>query len=116
MQKLLSISMFVFIVFISGPVRAETDETMKLLNLFGDVFEQIRQEYVEETDDRELIESSLNGMLGGLDPHSGYLDQKAFLEMQVQTKGEFGGLGIKKERYMGIFFSFSDTKLFQVVL
>lgn len=77
--------------------RAETDngKTYELLNLFGDVFERVRRDYVESVDDEKLIESAINGMLTSLDPHSGYLNKKSFQEMQVQTKGEFGGLGIE---------------------
>jgi carboxyl-terminal processing protease len=65
------------------------------LKLFGDVFERVRAEYVEEVTDEALIESAINGMLTALDPHSGYLDAKKYRDMQVQTKGEFGGLGIE---------------------
>jgi carboxyl-terminal processing protease len=63
-------------------------------SLFGDAFERVRADYVEKPDDRKLIESAINGMLAGLDPHSTYMDAKNFREMQVQTRGEFGGLGI----------------------
>lgn len=70
-------------------------DTYEMLNLFGDVFERVRQNYVEEVTDKKLIESALNGMLTALDPHSGYLDEKNFNDMKVQTKGEFGGLGIE---------------------
>jgi len=63
--------------------------------LFGDVFERVRAEYVDQVDDKDLIENSINGMLTGLDPHSSYMNAKAFRDMQVQTKGEFGGLGIE---------------------
>lgn len=69
--------------------------TLKMLGLFGDVFEKVRSDYVEEVDDQALIESALNGMLTSLDPHSSYLNEKAFDEMRIQTKGEFGGLGIE---------------------
>lgn len=74
---------------------AEKNETFELLNLFGDVFERVRSDYVEPVKDSDLIEAALNGMLASLDPHSGYMNDKAFKEMQVQTKGEFGGLGIE---------------------
>jgi carboxyl-terminal processing protease len=70
-------------------------DTYRMLALFGDVFEKVRSEYVEPVSDEELIEAALNGMLTSLDPHSGYLNAKAFRDMQVQTKGEFGGLGIE---------------------
>ena len=72
-----------------------SSETYRQLNLFGDVFERVRAEYVEGTTDEQLIESAINGMLTSLDPHSSYLNRKSFQDMQVQTRGEFGGLGIE---------------------
>ncbi len=83
-----------------APARAEDpesrkEETYELLDLFGDVFERVRSDYVEEPTDRELIEAAITGMLTSLDPHSSYLDKKSFQEMRVQTRGEFGGLGIE---------------------
>jgi carboxyl-terminal processing protease len=72
-----------------------TAETYRLLNLFGDVFERVRSEYVEPVGDEELIEAAINGMLTSLDPHSNYLNPKNFRDMQATTKGEFGGLGIE---------------------
>ncbi|WP_460449962.1 S41 family peptidase [Alsobacter sp. SYSU BS001988] len=74
---------------------AAASDTYRQLNLFGDVFEKIRSDYVEKPDESKLIESAINGMLSGLDPHSSYLDAKSFRDMQVQTRGEFGGLGIE---------------------
>ena len=70
-------------------------ETYRLLNLFGDVFERIRAEYVEPVNDRDAIENAIQGMLTGLDPHSSYLNARMYRDMQVQTRGEFGGLGIE---------------------
>jgi len=70
-------------------------DTYRQLNLFGDVFERVRADYVEKPDDAKLIESAINGMLSGLDPHSSYMDGKSFRDMQIQTRGEFGGLGIE---------------------
>jgi carboxyl-terminal processing protease len=70
-------------------------ETYRLLNLFGDVFERVRADHVEEITDKQLIEAAIGGMLSSLDPHSAYLNADSFREMQVQTKGEFGGLGIE---------------------
>jgi carboxyl-terminal processing protease len=69
--------------------------TYELLNLFGEVFDRVRTDYVEPVADDKLIESALNGMLTSLDPHSSYMNEKQFDEMKVQTKGEFGGLGIE---------------------
>jgi carboxyl-terminal processing protease len=76
--------------------------TLKLLDLFGDVFDKIKKDYVTPTSDKELIEHAINGMLTSLDPHSGYLDEKSFKEMREQTKGEFGGLGIEVTMDNGI--------------
>ena len=70
-------------------------ETYCQLNLFGDVFERVRSQYVEEVDDKELIENAVNGMLVSLDPHSSYLNEDRYKDMQVDTRGEFGGLGIE---------------------
>jgi carboxyl-terminal processing protease len=75
--------------------KAAVADTYRQLNLFGDVFERVRADYVEKPDDSKLIESAINGMLAGLDPHSSYMDSKSFRDMQVQTRGEFGGLGIE---------------------
>jgi len=78
------------------------ENTYELLNLFGDVFERIKSDYVEDVSDKDLVESAINGMLTALDPHSGYMDAKSFKEMQVQTKGEFGGLGIEVTMESGL--------------
>jgi carboxyl-terminal processing protease len=81
---------------VSGVVaEAGSSDTFRQLKLFGDVFERVRSEYVEEVSDQKLIESAINGMLSSLDPHSGYLDTEHYRDMQVQTRGEFGGLGIE---------------------
>jgi len=74
---------------------AAAGDTYRQLNLFGDVFDKIRNDSVEKPDETKLIEAAINGMLSSLDPHSSYMDAKAYREMQVQTKGEFGGLGIE---------------------
>jgi carboxyl-terminal processing protease len=74
---------------------AAAADTYRHLNLFGDVFERVRSDYVEKPDDGKLVEHAINGMLAGLDPHSSYMEPKAFRDMQVQTRGEFGGLGIE---------------------
>src|ERR1700749_2169593 len=82
-------------LLIGSAARAAASDTYRELNLFGDVFERVRADYVEKPDDSKLIESAINGMLTGLDPHSSYMDAKSFRDMQVQTRGEFGGLGIE---------------------
>jgi carboxyl-terminal processing protease len=80
---------------VSSSARAAAADTYRQLNLFGDVFERVRSDYVEKPDDAKLVETAINGMLQGLDPHSSYMDPKNFRDMQVQTRGEFGGLGIE---------------------
>ncbi|MEN3975699.1 S41 family peptidase [Emcibacter sp. SYSU 3D8] len=80
---------------LSSTHAADRSETYRQLNLFSDVFTRIRANYVEEVDDKNMIESAINGMLTSLDPHSSYMNAESFEDMQVQTKGEFGGLGIE---------------------
>ncbi|MGA3138857.1 MAG: S41 family peptidase [Xanthobacteraceae bacterium] len=82
-------------IFVGSSAKAASSDTYRQLNLFGDVFERVRADYVEKPDDAKLVESAINGMLAGLDPHSSYMDPKSFRDMQVQTRGEFGGLGIE---------------------
>lgn len=78
------------------PVQAaESKETYRLMELFAEVFEKVRSEYVEPVSDEELVEAALNGMLTSLDPHSSYLNQKNSRDMDISTRGEFGGLGIE---------------------
>ncbi|KAF0225131.1 MAG: carboxyl-terminal processing [Rhodospirillaceae bacterium] len=81
--------------FLTPAVAAESKETYRLMELFATVFEKVRAEYVEPVKDDELIEAALNGMLTSLDPHSSYLNAKNAKDMEVNTKGEFGGLGIE---------------------
>src|SRR5271166_5784309 len=69
--------------------------TYRLLGLFGDVFERVRLEYVDPVSDKDLVENAINGMLTGLDPHSSYLNADEYRELQVETEGKFGGLGIE---------------------
>src|SRR5262245_2519668 len=79
----------------SSASAAASASTYRQLNLFGDIFERVRLDYVERPDDSKLIQSAINGMLHGLDPHSSSMDPKDFRDLQVQTRGEFGGLGIE---------------------
>src|SRR5256885_738540 len=81
---------------------ANTTETYKQLNLFGDVFELVRNDYVDDVKDDTLVEGAINGMLTALDPHSNYLNSKNFNDMKVQTRGEFGGLGIEVSMESGL--------------
>ena len=87
------------------PPKATTGDKSELyqqLNLFGDVLERVRRDYVEPTEEKTLIENAINGMLSALDPHSSYMNPKTYKDMQVQTKGEFGGLGIEVTMENGV--------------
>ena len=79
----------------SGSAAAAASDVYRDLNLFGDVFEKVRTDYVEKPDDKKMVEAAVSGMLTSLDPHSSYMDPKSFQDMQVQTRGAFGGLGIE---------------------
>src|SRR5436309_6572090 len=91
-------------VHVSGPQGAHLVAAAKAaarpdiysqLNLFGDVFERVKTDYVEKPDDAKLVEGAIKGMIGSLDPHSRYMNDKAWRDMQVTTRGEFGGLGLE---------------------
>jgi carboxyl-terminal processing protease len=82
--------------------KSNNADTYRQLNLFGEVFERVRADYVEEVSDEQLVEAAINGMLTNLDPHSSYLNQKNYRDMQVQTRGEFGGLGIEVTMENGV--------------
>jgi carboxyl-terminal processing protease len=90
-----AIGVFVVLHVAISDAQEDSSDTYRQLNLFGDVFERVRADYVEEVTDEKLIKAAINGMLSDLDPHSSYMDAKNYKEMQVQTKGEFGGLGIE---------------------
>ncbi len=90
-----ALALFMAVSLATPAARAASSETYRQLNLFGDVFERVRSDYVEEVSDKELIESAIEGMLSSLDPHSSYLNRESFEDMRVETKGEFGGLGIE---------------------
>ena len=95
MTRLFTYCMFIFLLIFSQ-IKAEDDkEVYKHLNLFGEAFEKIKNNYVEEVSSKELIEAAIEGMLGSLDPHSTFLNSDELNELKVQTKGEFGGLGIE---------------------
>ncbi|MFN5352180.1 MAG: S41 family peptidase [Alphaproteobacteria bacterium] len=99
--------------------RLPQEEVYKLLERFGKAFDTIREEYVEEPSDKELIEAAINGMLQYLDPHSTYLNKESFNEVQLQTKGEFGGLGIEvtiKDGLVYVISPIDDTPAFKAGL
>lgn len=89
-------------VRMSFSANAAASDTYRRLTLFGEVFDKIRADYVDKPDEAKLIESAINGMVGSLDPHSSFLDQKSNQEMQQQTRGEFGGLGIEVQMEEGL--------------
>ncbi len=93
--SLINLFVFKLSLLFMGVLVANQQDVYKQLNLFGEVYERVRSEYVEEIKDKDLIEAAINGMLQSLDPHSSYLNSDNFEEMKVQTKGEFGGLGIE---------------------
>jgi len=80
---------------LNATAKAASSDVYRQLNLFGDIFEHVRAQYVEKPDEAKMIENAINGMLTNLDPHSSFLDIKNFRDMQTQTRGEFGGLGIE---------------------
>ncbi len=86
----------------SKGANGDKSELYQQLNLFGDVLERIRRDYVEPVDEKSLIENAINGMLASLDPHSSYMNPKSYKDMQVQTRGEFGGLGIEVTMESGV--------------
>ncbi len=100
MLKKFNLSLIVLFIFkinlsLINCLHSNQQDVYKQLNLFGEVYERVRSEYVEQIKDKDLIEAAINGMLQSLDPHSSYLNSESFDEMKVQTKGEFGGLGIE---------------------
>ncbi|MDO8290991.1 MAG: S41 family peptidase [Parvibaculum sp.] len=86
----------------NSSAQAADDGTFRQLDLFGEVFDRVRADYVEPTEDAKLIETAINGMLTALDPHSSYMNPKSYRDMQVQTRGEFGGLGIEVTMENGV--------------
>lgn len=108
-----------FSVPATSQAQSNTSETYRQLDLFGDVFERVRADYVTEVGDEKLIEAAINGMLTSLDPHSSYMSPKSFKDMQVQTRGEFGGLGIEvtmENGYVKVVSPIDDTPAFRAGL
>jgi len=120
-RHVLSVSavLSLLLVPLAADAQSNTSETYRQLDLFGDVFERVRADYVNEVGDEQLIESAINGMLSALDPHSSYMGPKSFKDMQVQTKGEFGGLGIEvtmEGGYVKVVSPIDDTPAFRAGL
>ena len=95
MIRFISIILIIFSVYFSQTKAEEDKEVYRYLNLFGEAFEKIKNNYVEEVTSKDLVEAAIEGMLGSLDPHSTFLNNQELNELKVQTKGEFGGLGIE---------------------
>ena len=115
MKKFFTTYLFLFLVpiFISAE---EDKDVYKYLNLFGEAFEKIKNNYVEPVNSKDLIESAIEGMLSSLDPHSSYLNDKELKELRVQTKGEFGGLGIEvtlENGFVKVIAPIDDTPAFK---
>ena len=114
-------SYFLTILFLLLPlkIQAKTTETFRFLDLFSDVFEKTYENYIDEVSEKELIEKALNGMLSGLDPHSGYMNEETYEEMQIDTSGKFGGLGIQitmEEGFVKIISPIDDTPAYKAGL
>ena len=113
-NKILKICIYIFFIFFSSSTYSydNNEEKYKYLDLFGQVFDRVRSSYVEEVSDQELIEKAIDGMLSGLDPHSGYMNEEIWKEMQMDTKGKFGGLGIEitmEEGFVKVIAPIEDT-------
>jgi len=111
-----SIAIIIFLASFSAQSDSKNKETYEYLDLFGQIFDKVRSEYVEEVTDQELIEKAIDGMLTGLDPHSGYMNEEVWQEMQMDTQGKFGGLGIEitmEEGFVKIISPIEDTPAFE---
>ncbi len=111
-----SIAIIIFLVSFSAHSTSKNKETYEYLDLFGQIFDKVRSEYVEEVTDQELIEKAIDGMLTGLDPHSGYMNEEVWEEMQMDTQGKFGGLGIEitmEEGFVKVISPIEDSPAFE---
>ena len=110
--------MFCIIIALSvtGSAASKNKETYEYLDLFGQIFDRVRSQYVDNVTDEELIEKAIDGMLTGLDPHSGYMDEEVWEEMQMDTQGKFGGLGIEitmEEGFVKVISPIEDTPAYK---
>ena len=118
MISILKKSIFIIILLtsFSAHSNSKNKETYEYLDLFGQIFDKVRSEYVEEVTDQELIEKAIDGMLTGLDPHSGYMNEEVWEEMQMDTQGKFGGLGIEitmEEGFVKVISPIEDSPAFE---
>ena len=110
------IAIIIFLISFSAHSTSKNKETYEYLDLFGQIFDKVRSEYVEEVTDQELIEKAIDGMLTGLDPHSGYMNEEVWEEMQMDTQGKFGGLGIEitmEEGFVKVISPIEDSPAFE---
>ena len=111
-----SIAIIICLASFSAHSTSKNKETYEYLDLFGQIFDKVRSEYVEEVTDQELIEKAIDGMLTGLDPHSGYMNEEVWEEMQMDTQGKFGGLGIEitmEEGFVKVISPIEDSPAFE---
>ena len=118
MIKFFLIIFYTLSLLIQSSVQAapKNKETYEYLDLFGQIFDRVRSSYVEEVTDEELIEKAIDGMLTGLDPHSGYMNEEVWEEMQMDTQGKFGGLGIEitmEEGFVKVISPIEDTPAYK---
>ena len=114
--KIFKICSTIFLIYPFNLYASSEEEKYKYLDLFGQVFDRVRSSYVEEVSDQELIEKAIDGMLSGLDPHSGYMNEDVWKEMQMDTKGKFGGLGIEitmEEGFVKVIAPIEDTPAYE---
>ncbi len=110
------IVIIIFLTSFSAHSNSKNKETYEYLDLFGQIFDKVRSEYVEDVTDQELIEKAIDGMLTGLDPHSGYMNEEVWEEMQMDTQGKFGGLGIEitmEEGFVKVISPIEDSPAFE---
>ena len=106
----------VFLLTSQASAASKNKETYEYLDLFGKIFDRVRSQYVEEVTDEELIEKAIDGMLTGLDPHSGYMNEEVWEEMKMDTRGKFGGLGIEitmEEGFVKVISPIEDTPAYK---
>ena len=117
MNKVISFFLFCIITLgVAGNAASKNKETYEYLDLFGQIFDRVRSQYVDNVTDEELIEKAIDGMLTGLDPHSGYMDEEVWEEMQMDTRGKFGGLGIEitmEEGFVKVISPIEDTPAYK---
>jgi carboxyl-terminal processing protease len=117
MNKIISFFLFCIITLgVASNAASKNKETYEYLDLFGQIFDRVRSQYVDNVTDEELIEKAIDGMLTGLDPHSGYMDEEVWEEMQMDTRGKFGGLGIEitmEEGFVKVISPIEDTPAYK---